>query len=43
VALYGAQLELELIARLREEKKFGSVDELKKQIWLDIAEARRLL
>jgi riboflavin kinase/FMN adenylyltransferase len=41
--LYGAALRLHLIARLREEKKFASLDELKVQIIQDCAEARRRL
>jgi riboflavin kinase/FMN adenylyltransferase len=41
--LYGVALRLCLIARLREERKFGSLDELKLQIIRDCAEARRRL
>jgi riboflavin kinase/FMN adenylyltransferase len=41
--LYGAHLRLDLIARLRPEKKFASLDELKAQIARDAAEARRSL
>ena len=41
--LYDARLRLSLVARLREEKKFGSLDELKHQILKDCAEARRIL
>ncbi len=38
--LYGARLRVHLVARLREEKKFGSLDELKAQIGRDVADAR---
>ena len=38
--LYGKELELEFVERLRDEQKFPSVQELKKQIERDIAEAR---
>jgi riboflavin kinase/FMN adenylyltransferase len=38
--LYDADLTVELDARLREERRFGSVDELVKQMRADEAEAR---
>jgi riboflavin kinase/FMN adenylyltransferase len=38
--LYGARLRLQLIARLRPEQKFASLDELKEQIARDVAQAR---
>jgi riboflavin kinase/FMN adenylyltransferase len=41
--LYGVSLRLNLVARLRPERKFGSLDELKLQIVRDCAEARRQL
>jgi riboflavin kinase/FMN adenylyltransferase len=41
--LYGIRLRLHLVERLRPEKKFGSLDELKQQIASDCAEARRVL
>ncbi len=41
--LYGARLRVHLVARLRDEKKFSSVDELKAQILRDIAQARATL
>ena len=41
--LYGARLRLELVARLREEKKFGSMGELKVQIARDVTAARARL
>ena len=41
--LYDATLELELYARLREERRFKSVDSLVAQMQLDEADARRRL
>jgi riboflavin kinase/FMN adenylyltransferase len=41
--LYGADLRVALIARLRDEKKFASLDELKAQIARDAAEAQSVL
>jgi riboflavin kinase/FMN adenylyltransferase len=41
--LYGAEVTVGLRAFLREEKKFGSFNELKEQILLDAAAARALL
>lgn len=41
--LYGAQLRVHLIARLRPERRFASLDELRAQIGRDAAEARALL
>jgi riboflavin kinase/FMN adenylyltransferase len=41
--LYDATLTVELDARLREERRFGSVDELVTQMRADEAEARRRL
>lgn len=38
--LYGQTLKIELCQFLRDEKKFGSLDELKKQIALDAQSAR---
>jgi riboflavin kinase/FMN adenylyltransferase len=38
--LYGAELEVEFVARLRDEMKFSSLDALKAQIAADIAKAR---
>jgi riboflavin kinase/FMN adenylyltransferase len=38
--LYGKEIELIFADKLRDEKKFPSLDELKKQIAQDIAEAR---
>lgn len=36
--LYGAHLELEFLHRLREERRFASVDELRERIAADVAE-----
>jgi riboflavin kinase/FMN adenylyltransferase len=41
--LYDTEITVTLIHRLREEKKFGSVDELKNQISTDIAKAKERL
>jgi riboflavin kinase/FMN adenylyltransferase len=41
--LYGQCLEVELIAWIRPEAKFASLDALSRQIELDCSEARRLL
>ncbi len=41
--IYGEDLEVEFVARLREERKFEGLEELRRQIALDAAEARRLL
>lgn len=41
--LYGERLRLDFVQRLRDEKKFGSVDELVRQIHADILEGRRIL
>ena len=38
--LYGKELELTFVEKLRDEKKFGSLDELKTQIAQDITHAR---
>jgi riboflavin kinase/FMN adenylyltransferase len=40
--LYGSELELEISSKLRDEKKFASVTELKHQIERDVAEVRKL-
>ncbi len=39
--LYGQELEVTFVAKLREEQKFPSLDELKAQIARDVAEARK--
>lgn len=41
--LYGESLQVEFIARLREERRFPSVEALAAQIRADIAEAKRVL
>jgi riboflavin kinase/FMN adenylyltransferase len=41
--LYGATLRLHLVARLREERRFGGLEELKAQIARDVEEARARL
>jgi riboflavin kinase / FMN adenylyltransferase len=41
--LYGGQLEVRFVQRLREERRFPGVDALKAQITADAAEARKLL
>lgn len=38
--LYGQELELAFVAKLREERKFSSLDELRAQIAQDVAAAR---
>jgi riboflavin kinase / FMN adenylyltransferase len=41
--LYDARVRLHLVARLRDEERFGSLDELKAQIARDVADARAAL
>lgn len=41
--LYEERLRLHLVARLRDEQKFGSLDDLKAQIARDILQARKTL
>lgn len=41
--LYGRHIEVQLLHRLRDEMKFGSIDELKAQIELDAQTARAWL
>jgi riboflavin kinase / FMN adenylyltransferase len=38
--LYGQEMELTFVAKLRDERKFASLDELRAQITLDVAAAR---
>ena len=38
--LYGTELELELGQKLREERRFGSAEELRAQIERDVAAVR---
>ena len=39
--LYGEEMEVTFLSKLRDERKFASLDELKAQITRDIAEARK--
>jgi len=41
--LYGTELEVEFVAKIRDEEKFANLDALVRQMHLDAAEARRLL
>jgi riboflavin kinase/FMN adenylyltransferase len=41
--LYGCELQIRFVKRLRDERRFGSVEELKEQIAMDCAEAVRAL
>lgn len=41
--IYGQELELEFIARLRDEMKFPSVEALVEQIWRDVEQTRKIL
>lgn len=41
--IYGRHLEVEFMLKLRDEKRFGSFDELRRQIALDAAAAREFL
>ena len=41
--LYNRELEVEFVAKIRDEEKFASLDALVQQMHLDAAEARRLL
>ena len=41
--IYGEDVQLEFVARLRDELKFDSVDVLVEQIWKDVAVAREVL
>ena len=39
-SLYGQPLEVDFLARLRDTRPFGSVEELKQQLSLDVKAAR---
>jgi len=41
--IYGKELTIEFVARLRNELKFDSVDALVEQIWKDVEETKRIL
>jgi riboflavin kinase / FMN adenylyltransferase len=42
-SLYGRELEVEFVAKIRDEEKFASLEALVQRMHLDAAEARRLL
>ena len=42
-SLYGQELKIDIIERLRDEKKFDTVEELKKQIAKDVKQGRVIL
>lgn len=42
-SLYGRELDVEFVAKIRDEEKFESLDALVQRMHLDAAEARRLL
>jgi riboflavin kinase/FMN adenylyltransferase len=41
--LYGSELQLDIVERLRDEKKFGSAEELKKQMAKDVLQGETIL
>jgi riboflavin kinase/FMN adenylyltransferase len=41
--LYGQEVKLEFVARLRDELKFSSAEALVEQIWQDVADVREIL
>jgi len=41
--LYGERLRVAFVARLREERRFGSIEALRQQIARDVEQARRIL
>jgi riboflavin kinase/FMN adenylyltransferase len=41
--LYGREIEVEFVAKLREEECFANLDELVKQMHVDAAQAREIL
>jgi riboflavin kinase/FMN adenylyltransferase len=41
--IYGEDVRLEFVARLRDELRFNSVDALLEQIWKDVDDTRRIL
>ena len=41
--LYGERMEIEVLHRLREERAFAGIEEIKAQITLDVQEARAWL
>jgi riboflavin kinase / FMN adenylyltransferase len=42
-SLYGSELDVEFVAKIRDEEKFATLDALVQRMHLDAAEARRLL
>jgi riboflavin kinase/FMN adenylyltransferase len=42
-SLYGRELEVEFVAKIRDEEKFADLDALVRQMHRDAAEARRIL
>ena len=41
--IYGLQLEVEILERLRDEQKFGSLDDLKDQLAKDLINSKQFL
>jgi riboflavin kinase/FMN adenylyltransferase len=41
--LYGREIEVEFIAKLRDEERFADLDALTRQMHVDAAQARRIL
>ena len=41
--LYGREIEVEFVARLRDEERFATLDALTAQMHRDAADARRIL
>jgi riboflavin kinase/FMN adenylyltransferase len=41
--LYGREIEVEFVAKLREEEKFASLDAMVEQMHRDAAQARQIL
>jgi len=41
--LYGRELQIDIVARLRDEKKFDTVEELKEQVAEDVRQGRTML
>ena len=41
--LYGRELQIDIVARLRDEKKFDTVEELKEQVAEDVRQGRTIL
>jgi len=41
--LYGRELKIDVVERLRGEKRFDTIEELKKQITEDIKQGRAIL